>query len=444
MEGGTGLIRVDSRKVQAGDIFVAICGGNFDGHDFALDAERRGAIKVYCEREIEGLKIPQEIVESSRYKAGELASEFFGHPSERFKLVGVTGTNGKTTVTYMVKAILEASGAKVGLIGTNQNMIGSEVLETVHTTPESVDLQELFFQMAEAGCEYVVMEVSSHGLALDRVVGSKFLVGGFTNLSQDHLDFHGTMEEYFKAKAKLFEMAEHSVVNTDGSWGERLAGMVGEGCMRVSAKDIDFELPPTIVGDFNVQNIAVARGMCKALGLSDEQIMQGIMGFNGVSGRMEVVPVKGRDFTVIIDYAHTPDGLESVLKTVQGFAKGRVVVLFGCGGDRDNIKRPIMGEIAGKYADFCIVTSDNPRTEEPEKIIEQILAGMDSGAEKVVIPSRAEAIKWAMQNARTDDVVVLAGKGHENYQILGTEKIHFDEREHIAEALKGVDNSGKT
>jgi len=427
------MIQIDSRKVKEGDIFVAIKGFNFDGHNFIKQAEENGASKIYCEKKINDVNIPQVIVENSRKAAGELASEFYGFPTKSFKLVGVTGTNGKTTTTYMVKSILESTGEKVGLIGTNQNMIGTKALHTERTTPDSVDLQELFGDMRDAKCEYVVMEVSSHALALDRVAGSYFEVGAFTNLTQDHLDFHKDFEDYFAAKCKLFEMADKKVINVDNEWGRRIVAMNLPNTMQVRASDINFQLPSNIVGQFNYENAAVARGICIQLGLTNEQIIKGFANFKGVNGRMELV--YDADFKVIIDYAHTPDGLSNILKTAREFCEGRLVVVFGCGGDRDKAKRPIMGRIASELADICIVTSDNPRTEKPEEIINEILMGMDE-CDNTIITNRREAIEYALKNAKKDDVIILAGKGHEDYQIIGTEKHHFDEHEIVGEILK--------
>jgi len=422
------MIQIDSRKVKKGDVFVAVKGFNFDGHEFAKQAEKNGAIKIFCEHKIDGVSVPQIVVENSRGAAGELASEFYGHPTKSFKLVGVTGTNGKTTTTYMVKSILERTGAKVGLIGTNQNMIGGEVLHTERTTPDSVDLQELFAQMRDAECEYVVMEVSSHALALDRVSGSHFEVGAFTNLTRDHLDFHKDFEDYFAAKCKLFDMADKKVINIGNAWGRRIVAKNLPNTMSVSGDDIDFALPSNVVGKFNRENAAVARGICLQLGLKEEEIIEGFANFKGVNGRMELV--YDGDFKVLIDYAHTPDGLENILKTAREFCHGRLVVLFGCGGDRDKTKRPIMGKIASELADVCVVTSDNPRTEKPEEIINEIVMGMGE-CDNTIITNRREAIEYAIRNAKKDDVVILAGKGHEDYQVIGTEKYHFDEHEII-------------
>jgi len=425
------MIQVDSRKVKQGDIFVAIKGFSSDGHNFAKQAEQNGAVKIYCEHLIEGINIPQEVVSDTRKLAGELASDFFGRPSEKMKVIGITGTNGKTTTTYMVKNILETAGFKVGLIGTNQNMIGDKVIHTEHTTPESVDLQALFAEMYENGCEYVVMEVSSHALALERVSGTHFAVGAFTNLTQDHLDFHKDFDDYFNAKSRLFEICDKSVINVEHFWGKKLFEMFPK-TLTVDSETINFELPSNVVGKFNRENAGLAYGICKALNIPEEKIIEGLQNFKGVCGRMEVV--YNKDFKIIIDYAHTPDGIENILRTAREFAKGKLKILFGCGGDRDNTKRPIMGKIASELADFCVVTSDNPRTENPSDIIDEILAGMEN-CDKIVIENRLDAIKYIIETAKKNDVIILAGKGHEDYQIIGKEKIHFDEHEIVRDII---------
>ena len=374
-------------------------------------------------------------------------------------MVGVTGTNGKTTATYLLKDMLEKSlGAKVGLIGTNQNMIGEEALHTERTTPESFELQALFRAMADAGCTHVVMEVSSHALCLQRVAGIRFAVGMFTNLSQDHLDFHETMEAYCDAKALLFRQSVKGVYNADDPWAERVTG--GAPCpllsfgeragdlraenIRLSVDGVAFdavcegEAVPVrvgIPGGFTVYNALGALAAARALGVSLAEGAEALASCAGVKGRVEVVPVPW-DYTILIDYAVTPDAIENVLTTVRGFAQGRVVILFGCGGDRDRGKRPKMGRIAAQLADFVVVTSDNPRTEDPDFIISEILPGLE-GADTpyVVEPDRVRAIRWAMDHAQPKDVIILAGKGHETYQIVGHEKRHLDEREVVADYI---------
>ena len=384
-----GGVHYNSAKIQPGDLFVAIRGFVTDGHKYIPSAVANGAVAVICEEYNPDCPIAQIVVDDSRVAEAIVSANYFGRPAGKFKLIGITGTNGKTTCSYLVKKILDTAGYKVGLIGTNQNMIGDTVFETGRTTPDSFELQELFSRMAEAEVDYVVMEVSSHALELSRVYGCRFAVGAFTNLTQDHLDFHKTMEAYAAAKAKLFNVSDVAVINCDDPWGADFAkdfGAKGYGidadCVykaenaEFSASGVEFNIGKeryrlNIPGRFSVYNALCAIGICAECGIEPSLIAKALADAEGVKGRAEVVPVDG-DYTVMIDYAHTPDGIENILKTVRGFAKGRVVILFGCGGDRDNTKRPIMGKVAGDLADFCIVTSDNPRTEDPASIIAMI------------------------------------------------------------------------
>ncbi|MBR6425639.1 MAG: UDP-N-acetylmuramoyl-L-alanyl-D-glutamate--2,6-diaminopimelate ligase [Oscillospiraceae bacterium] len=452
----------DSRKAGPGSLFVAIPGFASDGHKFIPSALDQGAAAVLCERPPEG-KAPYILVANARAALAQLGANWFGHPTKELPVIGITGTNGKTTVTYLLKSILEqVTGAKIGLIGTIQNMIGDQVLETERTTPESFELQGLFRQMADAGCRYAVMEVSSHALCLNRVDCVDFCLGVFTNLTEDHLDFHKTMEAYGQAKAQLFARCPVSVLNMDDpAWTVMKASACGKVLtysmeddradlvaknVRLKSDRVEMEavigneirrLELGIPGAFSVYNALAAVLAALGLGLSLKDVAAALKNARGVKGRVEVVPTPGQPYTMLIDYAHTPDGLENVLRTVRGFAKGRTVVLFGCGGDRDPIKRPIMGKIAADLADFVVVTSDNPRTEEPGAIIQQILAGMEgTKTPYTVIENRREAIAWVMDHAMPDDVIVLAGKGHETYQILGHEKTHLDEREEVAAHLE--------
>lgn len=444
----------NSKNIKHGDIFVAVKGFSTDGHKYIKNACENGASAVVAEHLTDGLDVPQIIVEDSRIAQAQISASFFGNPAKKLKLIGITGTNGKTTCTYLIKHILECAGKKVGLIGTNQNMIGETIIETGRTTPDSYELQSLFSQMVDAGVEYVVMEISSHALELNRVYGCQFEVGAFTNLTQDHLDFHGTMDNYAKAKEKLFSISKTAVINTDDKYGINMAkncspkytyGIYSDCTDRaenvllmqngvkftVDGREIFLPIP----GKFSVYNCLCAYCVSKALGILENDIAQFLKNAHGVKGRAEIVETN-RDFTVMIDYAHTPDGIENILKTVRGFAKGRVVVLFGCGGDRDNTKRPIMGKMAASLSDFCIVTSDNPRSEDPEKIIDMVVEGVKKeNTPYVIIENRKEAIEYAICNAKKDDVIVLAGKGHETYQILNDKTIHFDEREIVAEIL---------
>ncbi len=445
----------NSAKIGKGDLFVAIKGFKTDGHKYIADAEKRGACAVICEEYDENVKIPQITVENSRIAEAQIAGAFFDNPSKSFKLIGITGTNGKTTCTYLVKQILEFCGYKTGLIGTNQNMIGDKVFETGRTTPDAFELQELFAKMREEAVDYVIMEVSSHALDLNRVYGCNFKVSAFTNLTQDHLDFHGTMENYAQAKSKIYAMSECAVINTDDPYGKKMASdapcrvmtysVDGDTCLsavnlKMTSKGIEFDTAESkyflaIPGKFSVYNALCAIGVCKSLGIDEKTICDALKTASGVKGRAEIVPCNG-DYTVMIDYAHTPDGIENILNTVKGFAKGRVVIVFGCGGDRDNTKRPVMGEIAARLADYVIVTSDNPRGEEPIKIIDMIVEGVKKHSTPyTVIENRKQAIEYAVKNAKCDDVIVLAGKGHETYQVLKDKTIHFDEREIVSEIL---------
>lgn len=449
-------VRYDSRAVQPGDLFVAIRGYATDGHKYITKALEQGAAAVVCEEAPEGA--PAVVVENSRRALAEIAANRFDHPVDSMVMLGVTGTNGKTTTTYLVKHMLEDAGHKVGLIGTNQNLIGDEVVETERTTPESYELHALFARMRDAGCTHVIMEVSSHSLVLDRVHGIRFAVGAFTNLTQDHLDFHKTMEEYRKAKAILFTISDKGVINLDDPVAKAMLTDAQCPCMTFScekdaadltakniklhADGVEFvattkgelarvKLP--IPGHFSVENALTALGIVLQLGLPLADAAKSLATATGVKGRVEVMPTD-TDYTVLIDYAHSPDGVENVLRAVRGFAKGRVVALFGCGGDRDRTKRPKMGKIAAELADFCIVTSDNPRTEDPKAIIDDILEGMkDSKTPMQVIVDRPEAIHWALAHAKKDDIIVLMGKGHETYQEVNHVKHHMDEREIVAD-----------
>ena len=448
-------VSYDSRHTSPGDLFIALEGYETDGHRFIPMAREKGAACVLCQ------KAPQDggpyvRTGDSRGALAQAGRNWFGDPAGEMTMVGVTGTNGKTTTTYLLKDVLEkAAGAKVGLIGTNQNVVGDEVLHTERTTPESFELQALFRRMADAGCTHVVMEVSSHALCLQRVAGIRFAAGLFTNLSQDHLDFHGSMEDYCGAKALLFRQCEKGVYNADDPWADRVtrdapcplssfgekAGELRGENIRLAVDGVDFDacrdgetvpVRVNIPGGFTVYNALGVMAAARELGVPLADSARVLRQSAGVKGRVEVVPVPG-EYTVLIDYAVTPDAIENVLATVRDFAKGRVVILFGCGGDRDRGKRPKMGRIAAQMADFVVVTSDNPRTEVPGDIIADILPGLE-GTETpyVVVEDRVEAIRYALDHARKDDVIILAGKGHETYQIVGHEKRHLDEREVVA------------
>lgn len=451
-------IAYDSRAVEPGDVFVCIKGFATDGHQYAQKAIENGAVAIVAQDSVEA-DVPVVYVKDSRMALAQMSKVYYGKPDEKMKIIGITGTNGKTTVTYLIKHILEHYGHKVGLIGTNQNMIGDQVLPTERTTPESKELYAMFADMAEAGCSHVVMEVSSHALYLHRVGGIQYEVGVFTNLTQDHLDFHGDMENYFLAKAMLFDVCNNSVVNTDDAYGKRLAKIApalldySVDCVsalqaseiEISAKgvlyDVEHEEERTSVhvaipGKFSVYNSLAALGCVMQLGISVDDAVRALLTARGVKGRAEVVPTD-TPYTVLIDYAHTPDGLENILSTVNEFKQARLITVFGCGGDRDRTKRPLMGETAARLSDFVIVTSDNPRTEDPEAILDDIMPGVEkTDCPYVRIANRKEAIAYALSHAEADDVIVLAGKGHETYQILNTGKIHFDEREVVYELLQ--------
>lgn len=454
-------VSYDSRRTKPGDLFVAMTGFATDGHQYIGKALENGAAAVLCQQTPE-TDCPYIQTEDSRRALAVVGANWFHHPASGMTMIAVTGTNGKTTTTYLLKAILEQTlGAKVGLIGTNQNMIGQEVIPTERTTPESFEVQHLFRQMADAGCTHVVMETSSHALALDRVYGVRYQVGIFTNLTQDHLDFHKTMEAYCDAKAILFRNCGTGVVNADDPWTPRLlrnasckvltyaehapADLRAEG-IALGADHIAFDavtetervpVRVNIPGGFMVYNTLDVLGAALALGIPLKDSARVLAAVPHVKGRVEVVPTPGRDYTVLIDYAHSPDGLKNVLSSVQGFAKGRTIALFGCGGDRDRTKRPKMGKTAAEHADFLVITTDNPRTEKPGAIIEDILPGLEGSVTPyTVIEDRVEAIHWAMDHAEAGDVIVLCGKGHETYQEINHVKHHMDEREIVADYLK--------
>lgn len=452
----------DSRLVREGSLFICIKGAAFDGHSVAAEMLSNGAAGVVVDHDM-GLE-GQIIVENTRAVYSPICASFFNNPAEKLKLIGLTGTNGKTTTTFLIKQILENAGKKVGLIGTVQNMICDEVYPAKYTTPDPYELQKLFSMMVKAGCEYCVMEVSSQALAQGRVNGLRFAVGAFTNLTQDHLDYHKTWENYFNSKRILFENCDVAVTNADDAYGLKIvdglefkelltyavntndASYVAKN-VRFKSSGVDYELVGDgiigrcscpIPGRFSVYNSLCACTCALALGIEFNGVLAAIAKSQGVKGRIEVVPCD-RDFTVIIDYAHSPDGLENIITSLKEIAEGRVVTLFGCGGDRDKTKRPKMGKIAAELSDYCIVTSDNPRSENPSMIIKDILEGMKNiSTPYTVIENRREAIEYAIKNAKPKDIVLLAGKGHETYQILPTGTIHFDEREVAAEALASL------
>lgn len=455
----------DSRaeKVE-GTLFVCIEGRNFDGHAEAGKMLEKGCAGVVTSKR---LGLDREIVvEDTREALARLSSNWFGNPEKQLRLVGVTGTNGKTTITTVTKRILDGCGYKTGLIGTCFNQIGDAILHTERSTPEAYEFFELLRKMADAGCEFVIMEVSSQGLEQKRVAGCRYEVGAFTNLTQDHLDVHGSMENYYKAKRMLFDMTDTAVINIDDPYGRRLLEEIpcravtfsdrdkadfSAGDTQFSASgckyrltigdgrqaDMEFSMP----GEFNVSNSTAAAAICSTLGVPLDKIAELMRTAGKVCGRAEVIS-KDVDYTVIRDYAHTPDAVEKILKALRGAAKGRLICLFGCGGNRDAKKRPLMAKAAAENSDFCIITSDNPRNEDPEAIISDILAGMEGQTTPYIkITDRRQAIEWALRQAVKDDIIAVVGKGHEDYQILaGGVKIHFDEKEIVEQLLDKIKN----
>ena len=462
-------ISFDSRTTQPGDLFAAVCGYESDGHRFIGAAVARGAAVVLCQERPEA-DVPYIRVADSRLALSRICCEFFGNPSRELTMIGVTGTNGKTTVTTLIKHMLEQClHTKVGLIGTNANIIGDEVLHTEHTTPDAYELQKLLRRMVDAGCTHAVMEVSSHSLVLHRVEGIRFRVGIFTNLSQDHLDFHKTMEAYAEAKALLFAQSDVGIVNADDEWAHVMierakcpmhtysakrndADLVAKD-IRLSASGVRFvamsgdaiaRMRLGIPGMFSVYNALSVIACARALGIPLDDCAAALDTAKPVKGRAEPLETDG-DYTILIDYAVTPDAIDNILTTVREFAPARLVFLFGCGGDRDRGKRPQMGKIAADLSDFVVVTSDNPRSEEPGAIIADILDGMrDTKTPYTVIEDRVQAIRWAIAHAQPGDTLLLAGKGHETYQILRDGVIHLDEREVVADALRGTAENEKS
>lgn len=451
----------DSRKAREGFIFVAVSGFKTDGHGFIPSAVSKGASVIVCEKTPQ-IDIPYVLVPNCRKALALISRNFFGSPTDNMTVIGVTGTNGKTTTTYLIKHMLETKlGAKVGLVGTNGNMIGESFIHSDRTTPESYELYELFSDMRDAGCTHVVMEVSSHSLVLDRVAGVHFDVGIYTNLTQDHLDFHKDMDDYAEAKSKMFAVCSKGCFNADDAWMPKIRKNAVCDCLYYSISNKEglyadnIELKPTgvsftahyegqiadvslaIPGRFSVYNALGVMLSGIALGMSLSDCAKALKTAAGVKGRMETVPTDG-DYTIVIDYSHTPDALYNALKALRLDCGGhRLVALFGCGGDRDNTKRPIMGKIAAELADFVIVTSDNPRTEDPQSIIDEIMTGIDPDTtDCLVICDRVEAIHRAIDMHKPGDIILLAGKGHEDYQEIGNEKRHLDEREVVAEYIE--------
>lgn len=453
---------IDSRKVKSGDIFVCTPGFAMDAHDFAPQAVEKGAAALLVNHKLD-LDVPQVIVEDVRLALSYVAAQFYGNPSRGMRMIGITGTKGKTTTSFLVKSILEAAGKKVGLFGTVCTMIGDEAISSKLTTPDPLETQGMLRRMADAGVEYVIMEVSAHALAMHRLAGIRFEVGAFTNFSQDHLDFFSSMEEYFDCKMKFFDpaMTDKIVYNVDDervqhgikstgrpalSYGIRVACDLYANDIEIGENGTTFDMSlhkcwrtPValkVAGIFNVYNAMAAAGICSQLGIDIETIRKGLETLRAVPGRIELLET-GTPYRVILDYAHSPDSLENILNAVRETCRGRLIALFGCGGNRDAAKRPIMGEIGGKLADYCILTSDNPRSEDPMLILDAVEEGIRrTKCEYTVIENRRNAIRYALEFAEPSDVVVLAGKGHETYQEIKGVRYPFDEKVVVAELLK--------
>ncbi|BBH21226.1 UDP-N-acetylmuramoyl-L-alanyl-D-glutamate--2,6-diaminopimelate ligase [Paenibacillus baekrokdamisoli] len=468
-------IQIDSRKVSQGDLFIALPGHTVDGHTFAPKALANGAKAMVVERQLD-LDVPQLIVKDSRLAMAVIADYYFAKPSQKLKLIGITGTNGKTTTTYLIERILKDAGFRPGVIGTVEMRYADQSVPMSGTTPEALDLQRHLAAMVEAGTDFCAMEVSSHALEQGRVKGCRYRTAIFTNLTQDHLDYHGTMENYAAAKGLLFsrlgneyassqEDRSYAVLNADDAASAAYAGVtsaevltygvdneadVRATSIHITAQGTSFHLDTfrgstditlQMTGKFNVYNALAAISAALIEQIPLEQIKASLEALPGVPGRVESV-IAGQPFSVIVDYAHSPDGLENVLRAVKEYAVGRIICVFGCGGDRDRTKRPIMGKIAAHYADYAIITSDNPRTEDPDRILLDIEAGLiENGIPKSqyqMLPDRRAAIQKAVEMASPNDVVLIAGKGHETYQLIGGATYHFDDREVAKEAIRSI------
>ena len=473
-------VTADSRNVREGSLFFCLIGAKVDGHAFALEAIQKGAAAIVAEKDIKISSACTVIyVDSTRKAMEDMAPYFFGYPSRKMRMIAVTGTNGKTTTTHIISHILHTAGYKTGVIGTIHALIGDREIPTHNTTPDVIDLQRLLWEMAEEKVEYVCMEVSSHALVMGRVSGCEFDTAVFTNLTEDHLDYHKTMENYANAKAMLFDMISSAGqfkknktawVNRDDDYASIMEsavqdkkvctcysyGMTGTSDLYIfdttfTSKNSIFHLrfhgkeylvKTKLAGRFNIYNSTAAAAAAFSEGVPAETVVKALSTFQSVPGRFELID-EGQPFTVVVDYAHTPDGLEKVLTTAREITEGRVIAVFGCGGDRDKLKRPVMGHIAGEYADIVIITSDNPRTENPLTIIEEVKAGIEEILAKnphlqyKIEPDRRKAIQKAISLAEEKDMVIIAGKGHENYQILKDRTIHFDDREEVRMVLRG-------
>ncbi len=458
----------DSRKTSAGALFLALPGEKTDGAQFVEEAMQAGAVAVLSERAEQLCGLPQLVVDDARLAMAEAARAVLGDPSEGMRLLAVTGTNGKTTTAYLVRHILNQTIGKCGMTGTVEYDLGSGGRKAHMTTPESLDLYSFYAEMHKAGCDHAISEVSSHSLVKQRVAGINFSVGIFTNLTQDHLDYHGDMETYFRAKAMLFEglsEAAVAVVNADDSYAAPLVEMtpartvaygLGEGAelrgeilnlstvgtvFRMTSGSFEAEVHMGLLGAYNVYNALAAAGAAMELGVSPDDVVEALGSFEGVAGRLESIDC-GQDFRVLVDYAHTDDALRSVLAGIRELYPRRVITVFGCGGDRDRTKRPRMGLAAEELSEVVVVTSDNPRSEDPEAIIHDILEGLANGDQAIVVPDRSEAIVRAIGMAEKGDVVLIAGKGHETCQIMGTERVDLDDRKVARSALMAHRDTG--
>lgn len=460
-------IAYDSRKIDKGNVFVAIEGFKVDGHDFIDEAIKKGAKVIVVQKNVQhNSEVTLIKVKDTRQALAKMSSEFYNNPSNKFNLIGVTGTNGKTSVTYILESILRAGGKKTGIVGTIGSQVNGKHIETKNTTPESLELQQVFDQMLRSGVDSCVMEVSSHSLELSRVAYCNFEVGIFTNITKDHLDYHKTFENYFSAKKKLFyTTSKYNIINIDDEYGKKLIEELsklntplltyGIECkadiyasdLTYKATGVSFKLHTpresidinmNIPGIFTIYNGLAAASCAYVYDIALKDIKKGLEQIKGVKGRFEVIP-NNKDFTVIIDFAHTADALEKVLCVIDQFAEGRKIAVFGAGGDRPISRRAPMGEVAGRHCDLCIVTSDNPRTEDPQKIIDDIVDGVKKvNGNYITIVDRKEAIEYAIKNSRPKDIILLAGKGHETYTIIGDKILPFDESKIVKEAIEAL------
>lgn len=464
-------LSADSREQSDKGLFFCIKGAHFDAHRFAQQAIDNGAVALVVTEIQEHLKVPQLKVSDDRAAMALIARAFYGFADTKMKMIGITGTKGKTTTSYLVKAILEASGHKVGLIGTTGNMIGEQWLNSNLTTPDPIDLHRTLRKMVDAGCDYAVMEVSAHAIWMHRLEGMVFEAGCFTNLSQDHLDFFGTMEKYFEAKRSFFMSGavKNAVISLDDPWASRMsqeltmpkisyaictnADLFARD-IQIQEDGVSFQLSlwnekyyPVhlqLMGMFNIYNAIAAAGIGLIIGADPEVICRALESVSSVPGRAEVLDTN-TEYKVVLDYSHSPDALDNILSAIREFIRGKLIVVFGCGGDRDQGKRPVMGAIAGRLADFSILTSDNPRQEDPNDILDAIEQGIKpTGGNYTVIENRREAIKHALKSAKSGDVILLAGKGHETYQEIAGIKRPFNEKVIVAELLNEIREEGKT